>query len=162
MASCSRAASRHVSRSSRRTLAAATLGFVHVPPPPVEALSALSIVFVALEIVRAREGGAGLTARKPWIVAFTFGLLHGLGFAGALSQVGLPAGHIPLALLFFNVGVEVGQLSFIAVVLGVAALLARAGANRLPAWTRLVTPYAIGSVATFWVFLRVSAFWSGR
>ena len=144
------------------TLAAATLGFVHVPPPPVEALIALSIVFVALEIVRAREGSAGLAARRPWIVAFAFGLLHGLGFAGALSQVGLPAGHIPLALLFFNVGVEVGQLSFIAVVLGAAALLARAGADRLPSWTRLVTPYVIGSVATFWVLLRVSAFWTGR
>ena len=119
-------------------------------------------MFVALEIVRAREGSAGLAARRPWIVAFAFGLLHGLGFAGALSQVGLPAGHIPLALLFFNVGVEVGQLSFIAVVLGAAALLARAGADRLPSWTRLVTPYVIGSVATFWVLLRVSAFWTGR
>ena len=143
------------------TLAAATLGFVHVPPPPVEALIALSIVFVALEIVRAGEGIRGLTARKPWVVAFAFGLLHGLGFAGALSEVGLPARHIPLALLFFNVGVEVGQLAFIAVVLGVAALLVRAGAQRLPPWTRLLTPYAIGSVATFWVLSRVSAFWSG-
>ena len=104
------------------TLAAATLGFVHVPPTPVEAAIALSIAFVAAEIVRAREGKAGIAARAPWIVAFAFGLLHGFGFAGALSEIGLPAGHIPVALLFFNVGVEIGQLLFVAVVLGLAAL----------------------------------------
>ena len=84
------------------TLALATLGFVHVPPPPVEAVIALSIAFVAVEIVRAPRGPLGLAARAPWIVAFAFGLLHGFGFAGALSEVGLPAGQIPLALLFFN------------------------------------------------------------
>ncbi len=99
------------------TLALATLGFVHVPQAPVEAVIALSIVFVAAEIVRVRNGRDGIAARAPWIVAFTFGLLHGFGFAGALARVGLPEGHIPLALLFFNVGVEVGQLLFIAAVL---------------------------------------------
>ena len=85
------------------TLAAATLGLVNVPPPPVEAAIALSIAFVAAEIIRAREGKAGIAARAPWVVAFAFGLLHGFGFAGALaSQVGLPVGHIPVALLFLQ------------------------------------------------------------
>jgi hypothetical protein len=99
------------------TLAAATLGAVHLPAAPVEATIALSIAFVAAEIVHARRGVLSLTERKPWIVAFAFGLLHGLGFAGALAAVGLPQRAIPLALLFFNVGVEVGQLCFIAAVL---------------------------------------------
>ena len=94
------------------TLAAAALGFVRVPPKPVEAAIALSIAFVALEIVRARDGDTGIAARGPWLVAFAFGLLHGFGFAGALSEIGLPAAHIPAALLFFNVGVEIGQLLF--------------------------------------------------
>ncbi len=99
------------------TLGLATLGFVHVPTAPVEAVIAVSIVFVAAEIIHARRGVIGLTARAPWIVAFTFGLLHGFGFAGALSAVGLPPAHIPVALLFFNVGVEIGQLLFIGAVL---------------------------------------------
>jgi len=90
------------------TLGLATLGYVHVPSAPVEATIALSIVFVASEILRSRRGERGLTERAPWLVAGTFGLLHGFGFAGALSQVGLPANDIPLALLFFNVGVEAG------------------------------------------------------
>ena len=104
------------------TLGLATLGFVHVPSKPVEAVIALSIVFVAAEIVHARRGRLGLAARMPWIVAFTFGLLHGFGFAGALSEVGLPEGHIPVALLFFNLGVEAGQLLFVAVVLSVIGI----------------------------------------
>src|SRR6185295_9558805 len=107
------------------TLAVATLGVVHAPSAPVEAVIALSIVFVAAEIVRADRGRDGVTTRAPWIVAFTFGLLHGFGFAGALSAVGLPQGHIPLALLFFNLGVEVGQLVFIAAALTIVALLRR-------------------------------------
>ena len=94
---------------------------MHVPQPPVEACIALSIVFVAREIARSREGAPGLTERWPWVISFTFGLLHGFGFAGALSEVGLPQVAIPVALLFFNVGVEIGQLLFIAAV--VAALV---------------------------------------
>jgi len=94
------------------TLAAATLGFVNFPQPPVEAVIALSIVFVATEIIHVSQGRPGLTQRRPWIVAFTFGLLHGFGFAGALTEVGLPEQAIPLALLFFNVGVELGQLAW--------------------------------------------------
>ena len=139
------------------TLALATLGFVHVPSAPVEAIIALSIVFVALEIIRRREGRDGIASRAPWIVAFTFGLLHGFGVAGALSEVGLPQNHIPAALLFFNVGVELGQLAFIAVVLGLIAL-ARRIPSRLPRWTELIPPYAIGSMAMFWVVQRIAAF----
>jgi hydrogenase/urease accessory protein HupE len=143
------------------TLVAATLGWVHVPGPPVEAAIALSIIFVAAEIVHSRQGMNGLTERFPWIVAFTFGLLHGFGFASALSQVGLPQTAIPLALLFFNVGVEIGQLLFIAFVFAVIALarqVLRRFAMPQPAWTWRVPPYAIGSVAAFWAIQRIVAF----
>jgi len=139
------------------TLALATLGYVQVPSAPVEALIALSIVFVAVEIVRLWQGREGLTARAPWLVAFAFGLLHGLGFAGALSEVGLPTGHIPVALLFFNLGVEIGQLLFIATMLCLFALVRRIRIA-WPRWARLAAPYAIGSVAMFWVIERVAAF----
>ena len=137
------------------TLGLAALGFVRMPVAPIEAIIALSIVFVAVEIIHARQGVIGLTARSPWIVAFTFGLLHGFGFAGALSAIGLPVGHIPVALLFFNVGVELGQLMFVATVLSVVALLSRFRLP-LPRWAGLVLPYTIGSIAMFWVFQRIS------
>jgi hydrogenase/urease accessory protein HupE len=143
------------------TLAGATLGFVQVPGPPVEAGIALSIVFVAAEIVHSRQGRIGLTERFPWIVAFTFGLLHGFGFASALSEVGLPQSAIPVALLFFNVGVEIGQLFFIASIFAFIAL-ARQVTQRigvsLPAWAWRVPAYAIGSVSAFWIIQRISVF----
>ena len=143
------------------TLAGATLGWVHVPGPPVEALIALSIVFIASEIVHARQGRHSVTQRYPWTVAFTFGLLHGFGFAGALAEIGLPESSIPIALLFFNVGVEVGQLVFVGAVLAVMALGWRAG-QRLrfsqPAWLWRIAPHAIGAVASFWLVERVAAF----
>jgi hydrogenase/urease accessory protein HupE len=139
------------------TLVAATLGWVHVPGPPVEAMIALSIVFVAVEIVRGLRGRTGLTARAPWLVAFSFGLLHGFGFAGALAEVGLPEKAIPIALLTFNVGVEIGQLIFVACALGVRALLMRAPVARRT-WIPYVAPYAIGGVAMFWVIERIEAF----
>jgi hydrogenase/urease accessory protein HupE len=139
------------------TLGLATLGVVHVPAAPVEAVIALSIAFVAVEIVRGLRGRPGITARAPWIVAFAFGLLHGFGFAGALAEVGLPERHIPLALLFFNVGVEAGQLAFVAVVLCAGVIAARAHV-RWPGWARLAPAYAIGSVGMFWVLQRVAAF----
>lgn len=143
------------------TLFAATLGWIHVPGPPVEAVIALSIVFVAGEIMHARQGRPGLTQRYPWIVAFTFGLLHGLGFAGALAEVGLPPLSIPMALLFFNVGVELGQLIFIVVMLGAIAAVRRI-ARRLnfdaPSWWWRVPPYTIGGIASFWVVQRLAAF----
>jgi hydrogenase/urease accessory protein HupE len=143
------------------TLAGATLGFVHVPGPPVEAAIALSIVFVAAEIMHSRQGKAGLTERFPWVVAFTFGLLHGFGFASALNEVGLPQSAIPVALFFFNVGVELGQLLFIAsvfVIIALARQVTRRIAVPQPAWAWRVPPYAIGSVAAFWIIQRIAAF----
>jgi hypothetical protein len=139
------------------TLTLATLGFVHVPPAPVEAVIALSILFVAYEVLRARQNPHGLAQRKPWLVAFTFGLLHGLGFAGGLSAAGLPVGHIPLALAFFSVGVEIGHFSFItaAFVLMVAMRHLVVG---LPAWSWRVPPYAIGTTASYWLIARLAAF----
>jgi hypothetical protein len=143
------------------TLTAATLGWVHVPQAPVEACIALSIVFVAREIVQVHRGRPGITTRWPWAVAFTFGLMHGLGFAGALAEVGLPQSSIPVALLFFNVGVEIGQLMFVGAVLTVIAVGWRA-AQRLrwaqAAWLRRLAPYAIGGLASFWFVERVAAF----
>ena len=139
------------------TLTAATLGWVHIPQRPVEAVIALSIVFVAAEIIRGRQGRIGIAARAPWVVAFAFGLLHGLGFAGGLAEAGLPTGHIPLALLFFSIGVETGHFLFIGAVVALAA-----AARRLPwtapRWAPLVPPYAIGAVAMFWVIQRIAAF----
>ena len=139
------------------TLTAATLGFVHVPQRPVEAVIALSIVFVAAEIVRMRRGVDSITARAPWLVAFTFGLMHGLGFAGGLSDAGLPAAHIPTALLFFSAGVEAGHFLFVGVVLSLIALVHRVRMP-VPPWTELVPPYAIGAVAMFWVIQRTVSF----
>jgi hydrogenase/urease accessory protein HupE len=139
------------------TLALAALGFVHVPSAPVEAVIALSIVFVAGEALRVQRGQHGIAARAPWLVAFSFGLLHGFGFAGALAEIGLPQQHIPLALLFFNVGVELGQLLFVAAVLSLIVAIRRVPL-RVPDGASRVLPYAIGSVATFWVFQRVAAF----
>ncbi|ASY65183.1 membrane protein, putative (plasmid) [Sinorhizobium sojae CCBAU 05684] len=139
------------------TLALATLGLVNVPLAPVEAVIALSIVFVAAEIVHRDQGREGMAARAPWLVAFGFGLLHGFGFAGALSETGLPAGHVPLALLFFNVGVEIGQLLFVAAVLALAAAVLRIPLP-LPTWGYRVPAYAIGSVAMFWTVQRLAMF----
>jgi hydrogenase/urease accessory protein HupE len=144
------------------TLVAATLGWVHVPGPPVEAAIALSIVFVAAEIIHARQGRPRLTQRYPWVVALTFGLLHGLGFASALAEVGLPQLSIPVALLFFNVGVEIGQLMFIAAVLAAAAagrlILQRHIRTFRTGWWSRIAPYAIGGLASYWVLERVAAF----
>jgi len=143
------------------TLAGATLGWVHVPGPPVEAAIALSIVFVASEIVHTRQGRSSVTQRYSWVVAFTFGLLHGFGFAGALAEVGLPPASIPIALLFFNVGVEIGQVMFVSAVMAAIAVGWRAG-QRLrftpPAWHWRIAPYAIGAVASCWLVQRVVAF----
>jgi len=139
------------------TLTAATLGFVHVPQRPVEAVIALSIVFVAAEIVRIRRGVESITSRAPWVVAFSFGLMHGLGFAGGLSEAGLPAGHVPTALLFFSLGVEAGHFLFIGVVLAFIALVRRIRIP-FPRWAEFAPPYAIGSVAMFWVVQRMAVF----
>ena len=141
------------------TLALATLGVVRLPGAPIEAAIALSIVLVGVEIVRMQRGETSLTIERPWAVAFAFGLLHGIGFAGALIRVGLPQAEIPLALFSFNVGVEIAQLGFVAAVLPVLALFRRLRVE-WPAWARLAPAYAIGSLAGLWFFDRIAAFWS--
>ncbi|MEX2205584.1 MAG: HupE/UreJ family protein [Myxococcota bacterium] len=141
------------------TLALAVLGVVRAPGPPVEAAIALSVLLLAAELVRVQGGQASLTARWPWLVAFAFGLLHGFGFAGALTSVGLPPGDVPLALFAFNVGVELGQLAFIAAVLALLALAGRFA--RAPTVERVAlrgTSYAIGILAAFWFFERLASF----
>lgn len=139
------------------TLALATLGLVHVPAAPTEAIIALSILFLATEIIHKHNGQFSLTEKYPWMIAFIFGLFHGLGFAGALSEIGVPQNEVPLALFMFNVGVETGQLLFIAVVLSLAALLKRLPVTVPPGAWRLL-PYSIGSVAAFWTIERVMSF----
>ncbi|MCF6264381.1 MAG: HupE/UreJ family protein [Xanthomonadales bacterium] len=143
------------------TLAGATLGIVNLPGPPIEAVIALSIMFVAAEIIHGRQGRPGLTVRYPWVVAFVFGLLHGFGFAGALTQIGLPENAIPMALLFFNLGVELGQLFFIAMAVAIMAaggwLMQRLQKTPWP-WAWLIPPYAIGSLSVFWVIERLASF----
>ncbi len=141
------------------TLALATLGVVNVPGPPVEAIIALSIVFVASEILHLRQGREGLAVRQPWLVAFSFGLLHGLGFAGALAEVGLPQNAIPLALVFFNVGVEIGQLLFIAFVLLIVQLSKKYLGTLFLQRSPVLVAYGIGGMASFWIIERTVAFW---
>jgi hypothetical protein len=136
------------------TLGLSTFGYVSLPPPPVEALIALSILLVAAEAIHLRRGQSSLATRWPWVVAFAFGLLHGFGFAGALMEIGLPQGDIPLALLFFNVGVELGQLLFIALLLALIALTRRL--VRLPQAASIGAAYGIGTLATFWVIERLN------
>ncbi|MBL8419473.1 MAG: HupE/UreJ family protein [Dechloromonas sp.] len=136
------------------TLAIATLGYVSVPAPPLNVVIALSILFLGPEIVRAWRGETSFTIRHPWVVAFAFGLLHGFGFASGLAALGLPQDEIPLALLAFNVGVEVGQLAFVALVL----LLVRAFKVLQMHWPRpveLLPAYAVGSLGAFWTIQRL-------
>jgi hydrogenase/urease accessory protein HupE len=135
------------------TLGLAALGVVDVPPTPVEAVIALSIVFLAVELAQHHRGADRLTYRKPWLVASAFGLLHGFGFAGTLTRIGIPAGDIPLALLSFNLGVEAGQLCFIAAVLALVYSL-RTLEIAPPRWTRPIPAYALGSFASFWFLER--------
>jgi len=138
------------------TLALAVLEWILLPQAPIEIAIAFSIYVLAIEIVRKQQGKATLVNRAPWVVAGLFGLLHGLGFAGALAEVGLPSHEIPLALFSFNVGIEVGQLLFVALVLVAWALL-RATPIRWPARIIDVPAYAIGGLAVFWVFERTWA-----
>jgi hypothetical protein len=137
------------------TLGAAALGLVHVPAAPVEAMVALSIVFVAVEVVRGRgDGAAHVAQRSPWVVAFSFGLLHGLGFAGTLGKLGLPTSEIPAALLMFNLGVEAGQLG---VVLAYLAFVASLDTLTIawPRWAKPIPAYVVGSVAAAMMWQRV-------
>lgn len=139
------------------TLAFAALGLAAAPQAPVEALVALSIVFVAAEIVRKQRGQADLSSRYPWLIAFLFGLLHGFGFGGALRGIGLPQKDVPLALLTFNLGVEAGQLIFVALALaaiGSLKLLLAIPAER----PRLIIAYLIGSLSAVWFVQRIAGF----
>lgn len=138
------------------TLSLAVLGFVHIRPAPVEALIALSIFVVAVEITREAKGQITGIQRFPWAMALLFGFLHGLGFAGALAQIGLPDGEIPLALFSFNLGIELGQILFVGCVLTVRAALSQIP----PLWpttTELVPVYVIGSLSAMWIFERILA-----
>ena len=137
------------------SLFAAAFGWIGVPERPLNACIALSIVFVGVEIVKEYRGEGGLTARYPWAVSLTFGLVHGIGFAGALAALGLERRLLPAALLSFNVGVEIGQLAFVLLVLSLIWAHRRLGAV-LPAWGRLVPAYAIGTVAMFWFIGRLA------
>jgi hydrogenase/urease accessory protein HupE len=141
------------------TLAGATLGWVSVRSAPVEATIALSIVFLASELARVTPGRHRLSERFPWLITFSFGLLHGLGFAGALTEIGLPSGEVPLALLAFNLGVEAGQLAFIAVILALGWLgsaIPRVNRFMLNAATRTGAAYAIGCASSFWLIERIA------
>ncbi len=138
------------------TLGLATLGYVNLPSAPVEAAIALSIVFLCVEIIHAARGRLSLTYRSPWIVAFAFGLLHGLGFAGALTEIGLAPSEIPVALLFFNVGVELGQLAFVFAILS-AIRMANVLRMRAPRRAELVSTYVIGTLAMYWTLERSAA-----
>jgi hypothetical protein len=140
------------------TLSLAVLRIVNLSGPPVEAVNALSIVFLAVEIVKNSQGEETLTSRKPWLVAFSFGLLHGFGFAGALAEVGLPATEIPLALAFFNIEVESGQIAFVLVASIFLYLLTIR--KSWPIYWKKIPAYAIGSVAAFWLIERIVGFWS--
>ena len=136
------------------TLAIATLGYASVPAPPLNAAIALSILFLGAEIVRSWRGETSLTIRQPWVVAFAFGLLHGFGFASGLTTMGLPRAEIPLALLCFNAGVEVGQLLFVMLVL----VLERAFRVLEVRWPRVIEAlpaYTVGSLGAYWTIQRV-------
>lgn len=140
------------------TLGAATLGFVNVPQKPVEAVIALSILFLAVEIIHGKQGRPGYAARWPWLVAFIFGLLHGFGFAGALSEVGLPERAIPLALIFFNIGVELGQLFFVTGIVAITLLMHELKQQVFLNRAETVVIYVIGGLSSFWLVERISMF----
>ncbi len=142
------------------TLAIATLGYAEIPVPPLNAAIALSILFLGPEIVRSWRGQTSFTIRHPWVVAFAFGLLHGFGFASALTSAGLPRHELPLALVSFNVGVELGQLGFIALVLALERSF-RVLEVRWPRWAEALPGYAVGSLGAFWTIQRMALLLGG-
>ena len=137
------------------TLSLAALGIAKVPSGPVEVLIAASIFVLAVELARGPRTSPTLLRRFPWVMAFLFGLLHGLGFAGALREIGLPPDDIPLSLFSFNVGIEAGQLAFVFVIL-VAGFALRRFLERLPAWSERIPVYGIGCLSAYWVLDRLS------
>ena len=140
------------------TLAAASLNILYLPSALVEALIALSIVVVAAEVVLANRGETGVAIKRPWLIAFGFGLLHGFGFAGALQEIGLPLDAVPTALLFFNLGVEAGQVAFVALVIVAVAALRNLAPVSLPVIQR-IAPLVIGTAAGYWAVERTLAIW---
>jgi hydrogenase/urease accessory protein HupE len=142
------------------TLAIATLGYAEVPVVPLNAAIALSILFLGPEIVSSWRGETSFTIRNPWVVAFAFGLLHGFGFASALTSAGLPHHELPLALVSFNVGVELGQLGFIALVLALEGSF-RILEVRWPRWVEMLPGYTVGSLGAFWTIQRVAILFGG-
>lgn len=138
------------------TLSLAALGLVRYPTQVIELIIALSIFFVAVELTRSGSAEGSLMRRRPWAVAVCFGLLHGLGFAGALAEIGMPAGEIPLALLAFNAGIELGQLAFVAAVL-LAQRMLQPLLDTAPRWAEQIPLYTMGSLAAFWCFERLAA-----
>jgi hydrogenase/urease accessory protein HupE len=135
------------------TLVGTTLGLVGLPQRPVESVIALSILFLAVEIIKRKPGEQRLSERVPWIVAFAFGLLHGFGFAGALQEIGLPESDVPTALLTFNLGVEAGQLAIVAATAALLALLRKWSASMQSIIIKAAT-YIIGIIASFWFIER--------
>lgn len=137
------------------SLAAAAFGWIGVAERPLNACIALSIVFLAVEMAKEKSGESGLTALYPWAVAGGFGLVHGIGFASALAGLGIERELLPAALAFFNVGVEIGQLGFVLLVLGLIWAHRQLGAL-IPSWGEQLPAYAIGSVSAFWFFGRLA------
>ena len=142
------------------TLAIATLGLAQLPLPPLNAAIALSILFLGPEIVRSWRGGTSFTLRHPWVVAFAFGLLHGFGFASALTGAGLPRSDLPLALVSFNVGVELGQLGFIVLMLALERSF-RMLEVRWPRWAQVLPGYTVGTLGAFWTIQRLTLMFGG-
>jgi hydrogenase/urease accessory protein HupE len=156
------------------TLGLATFGYANLPVPPLNAAIGLSILFLGPEIVRQHDArhairdtglshpesriscSASLTVRYPWMIAFAFGLLHGFGFASGLTELGLPQAEIPVALLLFNVGVELGQVGFVVLIFALAKSF-RVLEVRWPRWAELVPGYAVGSLGAFWTIERTIA-----
>ena len=137
------------------TLGIATLGYASAPGPPLNAAIALSILFLGPEIVRVWRGQTSFTIRHPWVVAFAFGLLHGFGFASGLTMMGIPAAEIPLALLSFNVGVELGQIFFVVVIVALERSF-RVLEMRWPRGAEPAPGYAVGSLGAFCTIQRTA------
>ncbi len=142
------------------TLALSTFAIVRIPEPPLNAAIALSILFLGPEIIRKQRGQSSLTIRRPWMVAFLFGLLHGIGFSSGLAVTGLPRTEIPSALLFFNLGVEAGQLAFVGVALLAVQAIRTLELDR-PKWTTRIPAYLIGSLGAFWTIQRIALLAAG-
>ncbi len=142
------------------TLAIATLGYASTPLPPLNVMIALSILFLGPEIVRVWRGQTSITIRHPWVVAFAFGLLHGFGFASGLEMIGLPTHEVVLSLLMFNVGVEAGQLFFVALIIAMVHSF-RVLEVRWPRWAELAPGYAVGSLGAYWTIQRAVMMFTG-